>query len=139
MYSRALQLLDQCLDSLGELSIWRSAPAALNASAAGSLKSMSCEECFGCLLLCVSTVCCCAIAAGAAANIDIFAAAAALAADKALAADALAVEFVPQVLFLQEGMELLQQAKDEMQQISSAVLDAQVCCGLVSACPVRVC
>lgn len=63
---------------------------------------------------------------GAAANVDIFAAAAALAADKALAAEALAVEFVPQALFLQEGMELLQQAKDEMQQLATAVADAQV-------------
>lgn len=66
------------------------------------------------------------LCAGAAANIDIFAAAAALAADKALAAEALAVEFVPQAMFLQEGMELLQQAKDEMQQLTTAVTDAQV-------------
>lgn len=64
--------------------------------------------------------------AGANANIDIFAAAAALAEDKALAADALAVEFVPQALFLQEGMELLQQAKAEMQQLTCAVTEAQV-------------
>eukprot|EP00878_Enallax_costatus_P027497 GHUV01029616.1.p3 GENE.GHUV01029616.1~~GHUV01029616.1.p3 ORF type:complete len:182 (+),score=84.18 GHUV01029616.1:2696-3241(+) len=66
-----------------------------------------------------------AFTGGAAANIDIFAAAAALAEDKALAADALAVEFVPQVLFVQEGLELLQQAKDDMQQLTCAVTEAQ--------------
>jgi len=37
------------------------------------------------------------LAAGASENMDIFAAAAALAEDKALAADVLSVEFVPQV------------------------------------------
>jgi hypothetical protein len=67
-----------------------------------------------------------AAAAGVAEDVDIFAAAAALAADKALAAEALSVEYVPQASFLSEGQELLQQAKDEMEALAAAVSQAQV-------------
>ncbi|KAF6254266.1 hypothetical protein COO60DRAFT_1542332 [Scenedesmus sp. NREL 46B-D3] len=66
-----------------------------------------------------------AFTGGVAEDVDIFAAAAALAADKALAAEALSVEYVPQASFLSEGMELLQQAKDEMAALAAAVSQAQ--------------
>ncbi|KAF8057922.1 SRC2 [Scenedesmus sp. PABB004] len=66
-----------------------------------------------------------AFTGGAADGVDVFAAAAALAADGALAAEALAVEYVPQAAFLAEGMELLQGAKEEMQALASAVGQAQ--------------
>ncbi|WIA21341.1 hypothetical protein OEZ85_000568 [Tetradesmus obliquus] len=66
-----------------------------------------------------------AFTGGVAEDVDIFAAAAALASDKALAAEALSVEYVPQASFLSEGMELLQGAKDEMAALAAAVSQAQ--------------
>ena len=64
--------------------------------------------------------------AGGLQNMDVFAAAEALAADRAMAADLLQVEAVSPVAFIAEAAELLKGATQQAQQLQEAITQAQV-------------
>jgi hypothetical protein len=64
--------------------------------------------------------------AGGLQDLDVFAAAEALAADKAVAADVLSVEAVSPVAFMAEASQLLKGAAQQAQQLQEAVTQAQV-------------